>query len=188
MSLRYSISFDRVHMSDDDLSAGMLDILQAAGMSAWEGTVYRHMFDSHTPARANTTGARWNEPPLAAIYASRERETALAEAEYYIAVQPLRPKARRVLYTIRVSLKNVLDLTAPGVLDRLGITMEILQNDDQSPCRLIGGAANWLGHDGLLVPSARRPGGTNLVIYQQDVASSEFEILAEEVIVADERV
>jgi RES domain-containing protein len=165
----------------------MLDILQSAAVSAWEGTVYRHMFGSHRPARGNTTGARWNEPPLEAIYTSCERETALAEAEYSLAAQPLRPKAKRVLYTIRVSLKNVLDLTAPGFLDRLRITPAILQGDDHSPCRLIGNAANWLGHEGLLVPSARRAGGTNLVIYQQDLSTRDFEILVEEVIAVDER-
>jgi len=92
-----------------------------------------------------------------------------------------------MFYTIRVSLKNVLDLTAPGLLDSRGITTEIIQSDDQSPCRLIGGAVNWLGHDGLLVPSARLSGGTNLVIYQQDLSTSDFEILAEEAIAADER-
>jgi RES domain-containing protein len=145
------------------------------------------MFGSHRPARGNTTGARWNEPPLEAIYTSCERETALAEAEYYLAAYPVRPKARRVLYTIGVSLKNVLDLTAAGLLDRLGITPAILQDGDHSSCRLIGNAAAWLGHDGLLVPSARRVVGTNLVIYQQDLSASDFEILAEEVIAADER-
>jgi len=165
----------------------MLDILQSAVVSAWEGTVYRHMFGSHPPARGNTTGARWNEPPLEAIYTSCERETALAEAEYYLAAYPVRPKARRVLYTIRVSLRDVLDLTAPGLLDRLGITATILQGDDHSPCRVIGNAASWLGHDGLLVPSARRVGGTNLVIYQQDLSNSDFETLAEEVIAPDQR-
>ena len=40
----------------------------------------------------------------------REEETALAEAEYAIAMQPLRPKAKRVLYTIRIALNSVLDL------------------------------------------------------------------------------
>jgi hypothetical protein len=61
-----------------------------------------------------------------------------------------------VLYTIHVSLKNVLDLTAPGLLDRLGITPAILQGDDHSPC-------------------------------QQDLSTSDFEVLVEEVIAADER-
>lgn len=60
----------------------MLDLLSAA-VSSWDGTVYRHMFASQPPTRANMGGARWNEPNLAAIYTSCERETALAEAEYY---------------------------------------------------------------------------------------------------------
>jgi len=80
----------------------MLDILQSAAVFSWEGTVYRHMFASQPPTRANTGGARWNEQNLAAIYTSLERETALAEAEYYISLQPLRPRARRTLFTIHV--------------------------------------------------------------------------------------
>jgi len=165
----------------------MLDILQSAAVSAWDGTVYRHMFGSHSPARSNTEGARWNAPGLAAIYTSCERETALAEAEYYISLQPLRPRAKRTLFTLHVSLKNVVDLTATDLLPRLGITDDVLSSIDHSPCRTIGGAVNWLGHDGLLVPSARRPGGTNLVIFQQDLGTSAFEITDEEVIAGGDR-
>jgi RES domain-containing protein len=160
----------------------MLDTLQSAAVSSWEGTVYRHMFGAYPPARSNTTGARWNAPLLAAIYTSLERETALAEAEYAIASQPLRPKAKRMLYTIRVALQNVIDLTAPDLLPQLGITADVLSAVDQSLCRFIGGAVTWLGHDGLFVPSARWAGGTNLVIYQQDPSSDVFEVVAEEVI------
>ena len=47
--------------------------------------------------------------------------------------------------------------------------------------------SNWLGHDGLLVPSARRPAGTNLVIFQQDPSTDVFEVVAEEVIAPDGR-
>jgi RES domain-containing protein len=166
---------------------GMLDILQAAAVSAWKGTVYRHMFGAHPPVRSNTNGARWNAPSVEAIYASCERETALAEAEYYISLQPLRPKAKRVLYTIRVSLKNVIDLTAPDLLPRLGITDDVLSGPNHEPCSLIGSAVIWLGHDGLLVPSARRAGGTNLVIYLQDPSEDAFHVMGEEVISADER-
>lgn len=165
----------------------MLDILQSAAVSAWSGTVYRHMFGPNEPAHANTHGARWNDSGLAAIYASCERETALAEAEYYISLQPLRPKAKRTLYTIRVSLKNVIDLSAPDVLPALGITDAVLAGPDHGPCRTIGGAVNWLGHDGLLVPSARRRGGTNLVIYQQDPSATEFDVINSEVIAPDDR-
>jgi len=165
----------------------MLDLLQAAAVSAWKGTVYRHMFGSHKPARSNTGGARWNPPGLEAIYTSCERETALAEAEYYISMQPLRPKAKRTLYTIRISLGNVIDLTGPRLLSQLGITDDVLSGVDHSSCRVIGAAVNWLGHDGLLVPSARRRGGTNLVIYEHDLSASDFEVTVEEVVATDER-
>lgn len=168
-------------------SPEMLDILESAAVSAWEGTVYRHMFGTFSPALSNTEGARWNAPPVEAIYTSCERETALAEAEYSISCQPLRPRARRMLYTIRVSLHNVIDLTVPGLLRRLGITGDVLAGADQSPCRLVGSAVNWLGRDGLLVPSARRVAGTNLVIYQQDPATDVFEVTDEEVIARDQR-
>ncbi len=165
----------------------MLDILQAAVVSTWDGTVYRHMFGSHSASRINTEGARWNAPSLAAIYTSCERETALAEAEYYISMQPLRPRAKRTLFTIHVSLKNVIDLTAADLLPRLGVTGDVLSGIDHLPCRTVGAAVNWLGHDGLLVPSARRSGGTNLVIFQQDLATSAFEVTDEEIIAHDDR-
>lgn len=164
----------------------MLDILQSAVVSAWNGTVYRHMFGSHSPARTNTEGARWNAPGLAAIYTSCERETALAEAEYSISMQPLRPRAKRTLFTIHVSLKSVIDLTAADLLPRLGIADDVLSNLDHSPCRTIGAAVNWLGHDGLLVPSSRRRSGTNLVIFQQDLATSAFEVTDEGIIAPDD--
>jgi RES domain-containing protein len=165
----------------------MLDLLQSATMSAWDGTVYRHMFGSHSAARFNTEGARWNAPNLAAIYTSCERETALAEAEFYISMQPLRPRAKRTIFTIHVSLKNVIDLTDATVLTRLGVTEDVLSSIDHSTCRIIGAAVNWLGHDGLLVPSARRHSGTNLVIFQQDLATSAFEVKDEEIIAPDHR-
>ncbi|HEX3580537.1 MAG TPA: RES family NAD+ phosphorylase [Thermoanaerobaculia bacterium] len=165
----------------------MLDLLQAAEVSDWDGTVYRHMFGSQPPTRANTGGARWNEPNLAAIYTSCERETAVAEAEYYIALQPLRPRAKRTLFTIRVSLKNVIDLTAADLIVQLGITNDVLGSIDHTACRTVGAAVNWLGYNGLLVPSARRLGGTNLVIYQQGLSTESFEVIAQEEIATDDR-
>src|SRR5260370_38640376 len=96
----------------------MLDTLQGAAVAAWEGTVYRHMFRTHPPALSNTTGARWNGPQLAAIYTSCDRETALEEAEYYIWLQPLRPKAKRTLYTIRMSLHSAFDMSTTASLDQ----------------------------------------------------------------------
>lgn len=113
------------------------------------------MFGEYPPEAENTRGARWNPPGVAAIYASLAREGALEEAEHQIAVQPVRPRARRTLYTIEITLTQVFDLTDTDLLHELGVGEAELAADDMVMCRDLGGAAHWIGRDGLLVPSAR---------------------------------
>jgi RES domain-containing protein len=122
------------------------------------------MFANFTPERENTRGAPWNPPETAAIYTSLERKTVLAEAEYSIGSQPIRPRASRRIYRIDVSLSSVIDLSDWQRLALLGFTHDSFEVIDHSDCQVIGGAAEWLDNDGLLVPSARTK-GTNLVIF-----------------------
>lgn len=160
----------------------ILDILQGLQPQEWRGTVYRHMLADYAPERDNTRGARWNPPGIAARYASLEKKTALAEAEYLLSSQNPRPRAIRTLYSIRVRLLSILDLTSSDLLSRRGIAGSELGAADYSACQAIGGAAAWLEHDGLLVPSARHP-GTNLVIYPTNAGPEvEFEVVHSEVI------
>ena len=155
----------------------LLDQLEEFGGQEWEGTVYRHMFGSYSPARMNTLGARWNPREVAALYASLERKTVLAEADYRISLEPFRPKARRTLYRISVRLRRVVDLRDPADLALVGITDVELVADDFTSCQKVGGAAQLLGNDGLLVPSARAD-GVNLVIYPND--DYEFDVIDSE--------
>lgn len=125
---------------------------------------WRHMFGRRPPDQENSDGARWNPPGIAAIYLSRERHGAIAEGDHVIAVQPLRPRAHRVVYAVELTLGNVLDLSERIDLARTGLTDEDLADDDHTACREVGSAINWLEHDGLIVPSARSD-ALNLVIY-----------------------
>jgi len=165
----------------------LLDVLQAAASSRWSAQVYRHMFGSYPPTRPNVGGARWNPPGLEAIYASCERETALAEAEYYIRIQPTRPRATRILYTLEISLDSIVDLRSPELLASVGITDIVLRGTLFERCQHIGSAARWLGHHGLLVPSARREGGINLVILEPDPARVTLKIIDDETVNLDDR-
>jgi len=142
--------------------------------------VFRHMFAGFPPERENTSGARWNPPETPAIYASLERTTAMAEADYYIGIQPRRPRAQRLMYRISVNLSSVLDLSDWGLLRSLGVDEVIFATADYSASQNVGGAVEWLGHDGLLIPSARAK-GTNLVIFpNQRKADHLFEALDSE--------
>ena len=158
----------------------LLDELEDVGGKSLELVVWRHMFNNIDPARANTRGARWNPPGVAAIYTSLERETAISEADYAIASQPVRPSASRQLHQVRVTVAKAIDLTGRGLLARMGVDGNELTAVDQNACRTVGGAAHWLGYDALLVPSARAV-GTNLVIYSDRLeVDSAFEIVESE--------
>src|SRR5437016_13018236 len=113
------------------------------------------MFGELPPDRENHRGARWNPPETPAIYTSLNRETALAEADYYINLQPLRPQAPRRMYRIGIALNSVLDLSDWEALATFGLQRNAFGSTNLGQSQLLGGAVEWLGHDGLLVPSAR---------------------------------
>jgi RES domain-containing protein len=157
-----------------------VEALEHISPSNWKGIVYRHMFANFPPERENTRGARWNPTETPAIYASLDRDVAIAEADYYISLQPVPPRARRVVYRIEVALGSVLDLSDPATLAQVGLSIGLLATIDHSKCQEIGGAAEWLEHDGLLVPSARAP-GVNLVIFpNRKKPSYRFDVLDSE--------
>jgi RES domain-containing protein len=138
------------------------------------------MFAGFPPERENRNGARWNPPETPAIYTSLQRATALAEANYYVEIQPRRPRAQRLMYRIKVSLSSVLDLSDWEFLLKLGVERATFATADYSEPQKVGGAVDWLEHDGLLVPSARAE-GTNLVIFpNQRKPDHRFEVLDSE--------
>ena len=141
----------------------LLDALEALPATDWRGQVWRHMFNDYPPDRVNAAGARWNPPGVGAIYTALERNTALAEGQHAVDVQPRRTYARRVLYQVEVAVTGLVDPTAPGALTAVGLRPDDLAADDHTACQRVGGAAAWLERGGLLVPSARAP-GANLVI------------------------
>lgn len=157
----------------------LLDVIEGFTAGPFDGEVYRHMFNDYSPSRVNVYGARWNPPEVAALYTSLQRETCLAEAEHAIAIQPLRPRAKRTLYRVHVRLSAVVSLSTAEDLRAVGLDLDALRDDDHSRCRLVGGAVKHLGHDGLLVPSARAD-GVNLVIFPS--TEYELEIIDHEII------
>lgn len=143
----------------------LLDRLGVLAPQSWEGIVFRHTFGSYLVDRENTVGARWNPAGVPAIYTSLAFETAKAEVDYRIALQPLRPSAERRMHRLQVRLSKVLDLTDWALLGDLGVDKGSYGEIEPDKCKEVGGAAAELLHlDGIVVPSARCA-GNNLVIY-----------------------
>ena len=155
----------------------LLDALERFDNESWEGIVFRHVLGQGAPDRANVRGARWNPPEVSALYVSLDQETARAEGDRILEVQPVRPRSRRLVYEIGLRLDRLLNLSDEANLSAVGLSEDDLRGDSFEACQRVGGAVAWGGHDGLLVPSVRREGGKNLVIYTANHAvESELEI------------
>ena len=131
----------------------------------FEGTVHR----LEDPARVGTTfdahpgnvaaNHRYSGPGKGAVYGGTSPETALAEINHYNAA------AGRVPVNKDVKLNNVLDLTDPATRRELNIGLDDISGDSYTTTHAIGDMARANGYDGILAPSARNPGGKNLVIF-----------------------
>jgi filamentous hemagglutinin len=163
----------------------------------WSSVVYR----SATPRYANkddlltgigsrSAGARWNPPrSFPAVYASLDPHTALDEVlahfrHYGIPIESAMP---RVTVSVRVGLARVLDLTDGPTRSVLRVSARRMLDEpwreEQSAGRealtqVIGRLARELGWEGLLVPSAARKGGVNLIVFPDNLGrGSTLEIL-----------
>lgn len=160
----------------------LLEAIAELKSSTWSGRIWRHTFADNPPDKANGRGARWNPPGTDALYVSLERDTALAEAEHQIDIQPVRPRAKRTIYQLDLELSNVVDLTDPVLLSRLGVDRAALSSVDFTACQHVGGAAVFLGHDGMFVPSGRHPGINLVVFISNQQSDAELRVRDSEVI------
>ena len=160
----------------------LLDAIEALPTRDVVGDVWRHMFGDNSPELSNTRGARWNPRGVEAIYVSLERGTAIAEGQHAIDVQPLRPKAKRTVYRLKVEVRGLIDLTAAGALETVGLSREDIKADDFTACQAVGGAIAWLGGPGMIVPSARSDGSNVVILVNGLDPDSVFERISDEVI------
>ena len=166
----------------------------------WEGLAFRaaplpharvaRLLDGKGSLRM---GGRWSAAgTFPAVNLSTAPETAVKESGatftyYNFAPSDVRP---RVLVGVRLRLARVLDLVNPRGLRTkpwLGLT-ELLAEDwrkvndagHEAQSQALGRAVQEVGAEGLLAPSARVPGGINLVLFPASLAPrSGVEILGE---------
>lgn len=117
------------------------------------------------------------------LYTSRSRQGALAEMSFHLRRgQPIVPsRIRFLLHEIRVRLENALDLSARDALEALGLDMTayglmsyVERTAEYPRTQEIAEVAHFLGHDGLIVPSARSD-ASNVVIFCDRVRPEELE-------------
>jgi RES domain-containing protein len=164
---------------------------ELSGAASWSGTVYRstglrytRVGDILSGLGSRKNGGRWNPPEsFSAIYASLTPELAMAEAfaHYRYYSIPVSNAMPRVFVAIDVRLERVLDLTSMKVCGMLGLGMDDLIQQDwrheqragrEALTQALGRAAFHCSLEGLLIPSAARPGGSNLAVFPTNLLSS----------------
>jgi RES domain-containing protein len=148
----------------------LLDALEER-IVQWAGECWRQVFEGTEPLKANVRGSRWNPPGVEALYVSLSAETAAAEISHLVSRQPLPITAPRITYKLRASLDKVIKLEELSSLEQFGLTAQLLFGDSHDAPRHLGDAANWLGCQGLLIPSARHE-GHNLVIFMNNLSDN----------------
>jgi RES domain-containing protein len=153
-------------------------------LTTWSGELYRsaspkyaNKDDLITGAGSKAAGARWNPPgSFHTVYASLEVETAVAEAlqhfrHYGLPVSKAMP---RVIVALEAKLERVVDLRDGSVRRVLAVSEKRMLSEPwrekqkkgrEALTQALGRLAFDLDFQALLVPSAARRGGSNLIIF-----------------------
>lgn len=150
---------------DEDLVQRIDDL----GTTAWSGTTYRYTSSRRDPlsgSGARPFGGRWNpRGAFATIYLAHPLASCLAELQRSAELTNLSVgdalASGRTLHTVQAHDVHVLDLTSESSRSAIGLEIADIADDDWTACQAVGQAADFLGHQGVLAPSAT---GTGLVL------------------------
>lgn len=133
----------------------LLDRLDGLPKETFAGEVFRATRQNLDPLVGSYNGGRWMRPDAAAVlYTSLTREGALAEIVFHWSQLDPRPTKPMLLHSLRVVAHRTLRLIRAD-LEALGVSESLSQGINLPRTQEIGAAAEFLGCDGLIAPSAR---------------------------------
>ena len=138
---------------------------------SYEGTIYRNVNSAFDPLDMNAytinSNHRYTQPGTPGLYFGDSEKTVYAELGSY----KVTDYSNRTMHSYDAKLDNMLDLTNPKVRKQLGVKKKDLLTNDyrknvgSATTHQMGEYALKNGYNGLVVPSARNPGGNNIVIF-----------------------
>lgn len=143
----------------------LLDALDVPSVR-FSKSVWRITRSGRDPLRGSALNGRWGvSGEFSVLYTSCEREGALAEIGFRLALEPIWPsRIEHTLHQLEVECDKVLDLSDIDDLGKLGVDVKKYQSLDYSVTSKIASAADFLEFEAMLVPCARYP-CSNLVIF-----------------------
>jgi RES domain-containing protein len=170
----------KIHPDTDRLRTA----LARCATTNWRGELFRSASPKYaskddivTGAGAKTAGGRWNpRASFNTVYASLDVETAVAEAlqHFLYYAFPISKAMPRVIVALEAKLGRALDLRDGDTRRVLGVSERRMLDEPwrqeqkkgrEALTQAIGRLAFEADIQGLLVPSAARKGGGNLILF-----------------------
>jgi RES domain-containing protein len=160
----------------------ILDALETLDPEALETSVWRVVRKGRDPLRGAVANGRWNAiGEFEVLYASSERDGALAEVGYRLSLEPVWPsKIEHQLHRLRVTAERALRLDSLSQLQTLGVDIARFASFDYGVTQAIAAAVHFLEFDALVVPSARFE-TTNVVLFLDRIRTAPDVLSTEDV-------
>ena len=155
--------------------------LERLTTTAFKEPVFRATRAGQEPLAASIHGGRWAPPgDVSVLYTSLEREGALAEIVYHWSLLTPLPSKGMEVHLISASASRTLKLIEAQLWD-LGVERSEYTTRNYQRTQEIGAAVEFLGCDGLIVPSARWK-CDNLVLFmnQHDIGEETLQLIRSE--------
>lgn len=170
-------------------SSHLVDAIDCLDPIPYVGDLYRHVAAGRHPlsgAGARSLGGRWNPPQsFATLYLADRKATVEAEFQRMARRQGLSPSSflPRRLYRLEVELQAVVDLTGAQAFPEALADVDF-GSDNLAATQAIGEAAQYLGREGILAPSAAGDGNVLAVFIDRLMPDSrvddiDFEVWTE---------
>ena len=162
---------------------GILDALEGIDPVAFNASVWRITRAGRDPIRGSAANGRWSPGgTVEVLYTSLERDGALAEIGFRLALEPVWPsRLQHEIHEIGAQTVRTLKFVEVASLAAFGVDVSRYESFDYAATQALAAAAHFMEFDGLLVPSARHK-SQNLVIFMDRNGAASLESLTTEAV------
>lgn len=163
----------------------LLDALENIAPESFAGKAWRIVRDGRDPAQCSAAGGRWDDQTFYVLYTSFRADGAIAEMYFHLRRgQPVMPsRVRYRLFELRVTLSSCLRVASLAELSSIGLQtatygqLSYAEREQEYPrSQEIAEAAQFIGRDGIIVPSARSD-WPNIVVFCDPAGPGDVEVV-----------
>jgi RES domain-containing protein len=163
----------------------LLDALETIPPGSFTGEAWRIVRDGRDPVQCSAVGGRWDDQTFDVLYTSTKADGAIAEMYFHLRRgQPVMPsRVQYRLFELSITLSSCLRTASLAELSSLGLQtaafgqLSYAEREHEYPrTQEIAEAAQFIGRDGIIVPSARCQ-WPNIVVFCDPAGPAAVEVV-----------